>query len=66
MVATVPSHPFDDPAIVRRSRKKMRTDKCILCRGTRMLCGKTRCPIMAKVYANVKAVALSHDLPGML
>ena len=58
MAATAPSHPFDDPAIVRRSRKKMRTDKCILCRGTRMLCGKTRCPIMAKVYATVKTAPL--------
>ncbi|NIP35360.1 MAG: hypothetical protein GWN18_10410, partial [Thermoplasmata archaeon] len=48
----------DDPAIVRRSRKKMRSDKCILCRGTRMMCGKTRCPIMAKVYANVKTAPL--------
>lgn len=57
MAATAP-HPFDDPKIVRRSRKKMRSDRCILCRGTRLLCGKSRCPIMAKVYANVRTAPL--------
>jgi len=25
--------------------------RCILCRGTKLLCGKTRCPIMVKFYA---------------
>jgi hypothetical protein len=60
------AHPFDDPTIVRRSKKKMRSDRCILCRGTRMLCGKTRCPIMAKVYANVRTAPLldSRSLAG--
>ncbi len=52
------AHPFDDPTIVRRSKKKMRSDRCSTCRGTRMLCGKARCPIMAKVYANVRTAPL--------
>ncbi len=25
--------------------------RCILCRGTKLLCGKSRCPIMVKLYA---------------
>jgi len=28
--------------------------RCILCRGTKLLCGKTRCPIMVKLYAQAK------------
>jgi hypothetical protein len=28
--------------------------RCILCRGTKLLCGKTRCPIMLKFYAQSK------------
>jgi hypothetical protein len=28
--------------------------RCILCRGTKLLCGKTRCPIMVKFYAQSK------------
>ncbi len=56
------AHPFDDPTIVRRSKKRMRSDRCILCRGTRMLCGKARCPIMARVYANVGTAPLLDTL----
>jgi hypothetical protein len=52
------AHPFDDTTVVRRSKKKMRNDRCALCRGTRLLCGKARCPIMAKVYANVTTAPL--------
>ncbi|MCJ2539784.1 MAG: hypothetical protein LN414_00775, partial [Candidatus Thermoplasmatota archaeon] len=59
---TANAHPFDDPTIVRRSKKKMRSDRCTTCRGTRMLCGKARCPIMAKVYANVRTAPLMETL----
>ena len=55
---TANAHPFDDPTIIRRSKKKQRSDRCILCRGTRKLCGKARCPIMAKVYSNMTTAPL--------
>ena len=29
--------------------------RCILCRGTRMMCGKDRCPVLVQYYANVRA-----------
>jgi len=32
---------------------------CIRCRGVRMLCGKARCPIMVKVYADSRSVELT-------
>jgi len=57
MAATAP-HPFDDSTVVRRSKKRMASDRCILCRGTKMLCGKARCPVMAKMYAHVRNAPL--------
>ncbi len=40
---------------------------CILCKGARFLCGKTRCPIMVKVNYFLKSVPLmeSEDINGM-
>ncbi|MDR0492715.1 MAG: Nre family DNA repair protein [Nitrososphaerota archaeon] len=40
---------------------------CVLCRGTRFLCGKTRCPVMVKVNTFLKSVPLmsSQDISGM-
>ena len=53
------AHPFDDPRVVRRSkRRNPRAERCQLCRGTRMLCGKTRCPVMAKAYASLRTAPL--------
>ncbi|MCX8000012.1 MAG: hypothetical protein N3A69_13845, partial [Leptospiraceae bacterium] len=28
--------------------------RCILCKGSRLLCGKVRCPILVRLYAQVK------------
>ncbi len=56
------SHPFEDTKLVRRSSKKWRTSRCIQCRGTRMLCGKRRCPIMARIYSNVRTAPLLETL----
>jgi DNA repair protein NreA len=33
---------------------KVNTNMCILCRGTKMLCGKSRCPILVKFHARDK------------
>ena len=40
---------------------------CVLCKGARMLCGKTRCPLMLKVNTFLKSVPLmsSEDIDGM-
>ena len=40
---------------------------CILCKGARFLCGKTRCPIMVKVNYFLRSVPLmtSEDVNGM-
>src|SRR4030067_3065575 len=40
---------------------------CVLCKGSRFLCGKTRCPIMVKVNYCLKSVPLmaSEDITGV-
>ncbi|HTY75994.1 MAG TPA: Nre family DNA repair protein [Candidatus Nanoarchaeia archaeon] len=40
---------------------------CVLCKGARNLCGKTRCPIMVKVSYYLKSVPLmsSEDIDGV-
>ena len=40
---------------------------CVLCKGARFLCGKTRCPIMVKVNYFLKSVPLmsTQDIDGM-
>lgn len=39
---------------------------CVICKGSRFLCGKTRCPIMVKVNYYLKSVPLmsSEDIVG--
>jgi hypothetical protein len=53
----------DSEQIVARTRDSL----CVLCKGSRMLCGKTRCPIMVKVNSFLKSVPLmaSEDIEGM-
>jgi hypothetical protein len=40
---------------------------CVLCKGSRMLCGKTRCPIMVKVNTFLKSAPLmeTQDIDGV-
>jgi hypothetical protein len=40
---------------------------CVLCKGARFLCGKTRCPIMVKVNYFLKSVPLmsTQDINGV-
>ncbi|MEM2081739.1 MAG: Nre family DNA repair protein [Candidatus Bathyarchaeia archaeon] len=44
-----------------------RSSPCVLCKGSRFLCGKTRCPIMVKVNYYLKSVPLmaSEDIAGV-
>jgi DNA repair protein NreA len=54
---------FDENQIVTRSRQD---SLCVLCKGARFLCGKTRCSIMLKVNFFLKSVPLmSEDIAGM-
>lgn len=47
----------------KNSKKgKRREFMCILCRGTKMLCGKARCPVLLKYYYNLKTKSLIDSL----
>jgi len=35
-----------------------RSARCVLCRGTKMLCGKERCPVVARLYHYAKTAPL--------
>jgi len=35
---------------------------CVACKGSRMLCGKTRCPVMVRVNSFIRAVPLIRSL----
>jgi DNA repair protein NreA len=54
----------DDSQIVTRARQD---SLCILCKGSRFLCGKPRCPIMVKANQFLRSVPLmsSEDIDGM-
>ena len=49
--------------VTRASRSSL----CVVCKGSRFLCGKTRCPIMVKVNYFLKSVPLmsSEDISGV-
>lgn len=54
----------DERQIVTRASQN---SLCVLCKGSRNLCGKTRCPIMVKVNCFLKSVPLmsSEDIDGV-
>ncbi len=54
---------IDNNQITTRMRQ---SSLCVLCKGARNLCGKTRCPIMVKVHSYLKSVPLmsSEDIDG--
>ena len=55
--------PLENNQISTRTREN---SLCVLCKGSRNLCGKTRCPIMVKVNYYLKSVPLmsSEDISG--
>jgi hypothetical protein len=54
---------FDESQIITRGRQD---SLCVLCKGARFLCGKTRCSIMLKVKYFLKNVPLmGEDIAGM-
>ncbi|MEM5853260.1 MAG: Nre family DNA repair protein [Candidatus Aenigmatarchaeota archaeon] len=42
--------------------KITRNFRCVLCRGGKLLCGKTRCPILVRFYAQMKTAPLTDSL----
>ena len=42
---------FDEPGAYERSSRL-----CVLCKGSKMLCGKERCPLMIKYHSEAKSV----------
>jgi hypothetical protein len=49
------------------STRARQSSLCVLCKGARNLCGKTRCPIMVKVNSYLRSVPLmsSEDIAGV-
>ncbi len=54
---------IEEKQISTRSRD---SSLCVLCKGSRNLCGKTRCPVLVKVHSYLKSVPLmnSEDIDG--
>jgi len=64
IIQKVNSGVVEQQQITTRSRND---SLCILCKGARALCGKTRCPILVKVNYFLKSVPLmaTEDINGM-
>jgi hypothetical protein len=54
---------IEEQQIVARAR---RSSLCVICKGSRFLCGKTRCPIMLKVnyFLRSQPLMASEDVAG--
>jgi len=54
---------YDESLIVAKASK---SGLCVVCKGSKFLCGKTRCPIIVKVNYFLKSVPLmqSEDITG--
>lgn len=50
---------------ITRAKKKY-TSICLVCRGTKLLCGKTKCPILTKLYnyKSIEATLLRKKVEG--
>ena len=63
VIKQVNSSAIEEKQIATRTRQN---SLCVLCKGARNLCGKTRCPIMVKVNYYLRSVPLmsSEDISG--
>ncbi|MFH1013113.1 MAG: Nre family DNA repair protein [Thermoplasmatota archaeon] len=59
-MSTIPSSNLH--TLSSQNQNKPNTNKCLLCRGTKLLCGKTRCPILIKYHARDKVKPLIDSL----
>jgi len=55
---------YDESSIVAKASK---SGLCVACKGSRFLCGKTRCPIIVKANYYLKSIPLmqSEDIDGV-
>ncbi len=62
IIRKVNSSALEHQVVTARAQNSL----CVLCKGARMLCGKTRCPIMLKVNTFLKSVPLmdKEDING--
>ena len=62
IIRKVNSSALEHQVVTTRAQNSL----CVLCKGARMLCGKTRCPIMLKVNTFLKSVPLMDkaDIDG--
>jgi len=63
IIKKVNNRALEQQRVVTRGENSL----CVLCKGSRFLCGKTRCPIMVKVNYFLKSAPLmeSQDISGM-
>jgi hypothetical protein len=63
LIKNVNRQALDQQQISTRNNSSL----CVLCKGARFLCGKTRCPLMVRVNLFLKSVPLlsSEDIDGM-
>jgi hypothetical protein len=47
---------------VVKIKTNIRDFRCVLCKGSKLLCGKTRCPILLRFYAQIKTKPLIDSL----
>jgi len=55
------------PEVSQIATRSSQSSLCVICKGARYLCGKTRCPIMVKVNYYLRSVPLmaSEDIAGV-
>src|SRR5512136_2323346 len=55
------------PEVSQIATRSSKSSLCVICKGARYLCGKTRCPIMVKVNYYLRTVPLmaSEDIAGV-
>ena len=41
---------------------RMKSSRCVYCKGSKMLCGKSRCSVLARHYSNMRARAQTERL----
>ncbi|MGD6853308.1 MAG: Nre family DNA repair protein [Candidatus Bathyarchaeia archaeon] len=63
IIKKVNHNALEQQQVVTRANNSL----CVLCKGARFLCGKTRCPIMVKVNYFLKSVPLmsTQDIDGV-
>jgi len=55
-------HVLYDTNVAERIRFSTKGPQCLLCRGTKMLCGKSICPVLVHFYSIVQAPSFALDL----